>query len=297
MAKQKPNLFQSIGGAVSGVGKAVGGVARGAREILNLPTGDLTRARVRQQEILVINNAAGLLSNTPADQQENILAAFKRIGLSEEAISAAQQVAKSGKPLTDEDVTERIKGFQKEGLGAQAAFRRGGTEFQVATPTGKRGAGRTTSKILSDLDKVNNQIIGLEDTEDKSSLPLLQETKRGLESELASVRGLEKREITTTTPAETRTVGFFEGAFTPKKRGETITTVPETTTTETTFAPKVTKKTLQKKADTKLKDIKKLTQLFRDKKINATEFKNLQIKLRNGSITIDDILKKLRKGK
>ena len=260
MANQNPNLFQSIGGAVSGVGKAIGGVARGAREILNLPTGDLTRARVRQQEILVINNAAGLLSNTPADQQENILAAFKRIGLSEEAISAAQQVAKSGKPLTDEDVTERIKGFQKEGLGAQAAFRRGGTEFQVATPTGKRVASRTVGKISDEIGKVQDQLALAKEAGNAGQIELFGETLNNLQSELAVSQGLEER---------------------------------KSVSGKQTFA----KKELQKKADTKLKDIKKLTQLFRDKKISATEFKNLQIKLKNGSITMEQILKTLRKGK
>jgi hypothetical protein len=63
------------------------------REAFGLPTGKLTKAKIQEQKLLVINNAAAMLANIPPDEQQNIIASFKRIGLSDEEIEAAKAVA------------------------------------------------------------------------------------------------------------------------------------------------------------------------------------------------------------
>lgn len=86
-------------------------IAKGAGTIFqNLTTTPAAKQRIASQqqarEADVINRAADILSNTPAEEQDNIVAAFGRIGFSEDTIAIARQVAASGQPLPRDKATE-----------------------------------------------------------------------------------------------------------------------------------------------------------------------------------------------
>ncbi len=332
MAKEKPNLFESIGGALGGVGQAVGGLVRGTKEALDIPP-KLPRAELAQQEqqLLIINNAAGMLSDAPEGQQETILAAFKRIGLNDESIAAAQQVAAAGQPLNLDEM-QKLLGETPSTIDIGPAGRVTGARTVAGkkTPAGTiprpTVQSRRFDEAISDIQK--DISLAQKDTDVERGnkrvaelVPRLKQARLERDRFLASQTGLVEQAATETVPAVTRDPTFLESILPGGvKRGSTVTVAPETTRTTVRFgtpatapsirteAPqsvgegrgvKTKSKSLKKRAKKGLKGMEALKEAFRNKEITATEFKNLQVKLRNKSVTMEQVLAKLeqiRKG-
>jgi len=249
-----PNIFESIG---KGVGDIAGGVVKGAGDIFNaIPAVRASNTSSDLREVQIINNAANMLINTPEEQQGDILAALTRIGLSKEAIGAAQQVAQSGKPLSDEEVKKALGGFGESGFGAQAGFTRKGTEFQVATPTGKtKVPGKFTATVQTErlqrnLDQINDDIKTRQkamsdgtldkkegDKEIQSLVTKRKAAELAVDRERAKQTGLvEQTSEEVLEPAQFSRVGFIEGALSPSKQRGDVSFKPRKTKTTTSFA-------------------------------------------------------------
>lgn len=376
--ENKSNLFQSIGkgvgGLLEGAGRVAGGAVKGAADIFgaipairrSTAASKASEAQTQLREQEIINNAARMLAQTPPEKQQDILAALKRIGLSDEAIGAAQQVAQSGKPLGleefrkiagGEDLTQQFE-LGPRGKVAGATFQTPKTAKEISPSTQIKQKQLDRLNLLED--KIETGTATPEEADElKSSLqinrPLVEfgklpgsaqylteeerkeQAKQPLNKPLSNV---ETKGVSTTIKSilgdrKTLPFGLKPGAAVSQSNMESLweQTIEETgyagrgrvakKQIESRFDREVTalnkgkglgvlanqyewdrkkweakqkpidKKRFQEKADKGLTGMQILQKAFNSGIITATEFKNLQVNLRNKTVTMEDILKKL----
>lgn len=274
------NIFESIG---KGVGNVVGGIGKGAADIFGglaqgvsdvagfVPAIAAQRSRsadiesrIEQRKLQMMNTAAGMLFNTPPEQQGAIITQLTNIGFDEDDIKSAQQIAASGQPLSFEEFSKigKDSGLARTiDVGPQGKV----TGGRFSTPTGKQTATRTAKEIIEndptirgfqiEIDKIETDMIREEKTvtaknleEKKKEIAKLGKRKdeivRKREKRVAELRRFEVETVTDTTPAITRPSTGFEDFFPGGvKKGSTVTLTPAKTTTRLKFTPVATPQT------------------------------------------------------
>ena len=149
------NMFDSIGKGIGGVLDFAGGAAKGAGDLFGnvvqgasdvagmIPAVARQRSqsadiesRINERKLQMMNTAAGMLANTPPEQQESIKVQLSKAGFSPEDIEAARQIGESAQPPSFEE-------FSKIGEGSDLA-----RTIDVG-PKGKVTGGRFATRTLA----------------------------------------------------------------------------------------------------------------------------------------------------
>lgn len=248
-------LFESIGKGIGGVfdfaGDVVGGLAQGASDVAGLvPAIAESRQRVstsKQQmqgrKIEMLNNAAGMLFNTKPEDQDSIVEAFKRIGFDDNDISAVQQIAASGQPLSAEEAGQLFgEGVQEFGSrGEFLGARTGATTGAKTTAPGTIPRPTVQSRRFDEAVATAESELKAAQKDGKADLvkkqqKILGDARLARDRFLASQTGVIEEQTTETIPAVTRPANVFESILPGGvKRGGRATVTPATTRTTTQF--------------------------------------------------------------